>query len=86
MLRPRVFASAGGEIVAPEALPPQFGAACPDQNGRLDTARRVFDERFVRAALLRTGGSRARAAADLGISRQGLTKLMTRLGIADRGL
>jgi transcriptional regulator with PAS, ATPase and Fis domain len=73
-------------IVAPEALPPQFGAPVPDQNRRLDAARRVFDERFIRAALLRTGGSRARAAVDLGISRQGLTKLMTRLGIADRGL
>jgi DNA-binding NtrC family response regulator/tetratricopeptide (TPR) repeat protein len=73
-------------IVAPEALPPQFGAPVPDQNRRLDAARRVFDERFIRAALLRTGGSRARAALDLGISRQGLTKLMTRLGIADRGL
>ena len=73
-------------MVAPEALPPQFGAPVPDQNRRLDAARRVFDERFIRAALLRTGGSRARAAVDLGISRQGLTKLMTRLGIADRGL
>jgi transcriptional regulator with PAS, ATPase and Fis domain len=73
-------------IVAPEALPAQFGAPVPDQNRRLDAARRVFDERFIRAALLRTGSSRARAAVDLGISRQGLTKLMTRLGIADRGL
>jgi DNA-binding NtrC family response regulator/tetratricopeptide (TPR) repeat protein len=73
-------------IVAPEALPAQFGAPVPDQNRRLDAARRVFDERFIRAALLRTGGSRARAAVDLGISRQGLTKLMSRLGIADRGL
>ncbi len=73
-------------MVAAEALPPQFGAPIPDRNGTLDAARRVFDERVVRAALLRTGGSRGRAAADLGISRQGLTKLMTRLGIANRGL
>jgi DNA-binding NtrC family response regulator len=50
--------------------------------GRLDAARRVFDEQFVRAALVRTGGHRSRAAEELGVSRQGLTKLMTRLGIA----
>ena len=32
-------------------------------------------------ALVRTGGHRGRAAAELGLTRQGLTKLMTRLGI-----
>jgi DNA-binding NtrC family response regulator len=53
------------------------GTAC-----RLDTARRAFDERFVRAALVRTGGLRTQAAVELGISRQGLGKLMARLGIA----
>jgi transcriptional regulator with PAS, ATPase and Fis domain len=73
-------------IVSPEALPPQFGAPLPHHDCRLHAARRAFDERFVRAALVRTGGSRTRAAADLGISRQGLSKLMTRLGIFDRGL
>ena len=38
---------------------------------------------FVRAALVRSGGHRGRAAAELGVSRQGLTKLMTRLGIGE---
>ena len=48
---------------------------------RLEDARRSFEERFVRAALVRTGGHRGRAAAELGVTRQGLTKLLVRLGI-----
>jgi DNA-binding NtrC family response regulator len=49
----------------------------------LDEARRHFEARFVRAALARAGGHRGRAAADLGLSRQGLAKLMDRLGIRE---
>jgi DNA-binding NtrC family response regulator len=41
----------------------------------------VFDTRFVRAALARAGGHRGRAAAELGVTRQGLAKLMDRLGV-----
>jgi len=74
-------------LVPASALPPQFGAApdraAGDASRRLDDARRTFEERFVRAALVRTGGQRARAAAELGVSRQGLTKLLARLGISD---
>jgi DNA-binding NtrC family response regulator len=72
-------------LVPPTALPPAVlridatAEAC-----RLETARRTFDERFVRAALVRAGGHRSRAAEQLGVSRQGLTKLMRRLGILDR--
>ena len=47
----------------------------------LDEARRRFEAGFVRAALARAGGCRSRAAVDLGISRQGLAKLIDRLGI-----
>jgi DNA-binding NtrC family response regulator len=50
---------------------------------RLEDARRTFEEHFVRAALVRTGGHRIRAAEELGVTRQGLTKLMSRLGISD---
>jgi DNA-binding NtrC family response regulator/tetratricopeptide (TPR) repeat protein len=50
---------------------------------RLDEARVQFERRFVEAALARACGSRARAARDLGLSRQGLLKLMARLGIGD---
>jgi len=67
--------------VPPTALPPCFGERGPEENWLLDEARRTFELRFVRAALVRTGGHRGRAAAELGITRQGLTKLMSRLGI-----
>ncbi len=70
-------------LVPPSALPLQFGDGTRDETWRLDDARRTFEERFVRAALVRTGGHRTQAAAELGISRQGLTKLLARLGIAD---
>jgi DNA-binding NtrC family response regulator len=69
-------------LVPPTALPSCFGERGSGENWLLDEARRTFELRFVRAALVRTGGHRGRAAAELGVTRQGLTKLMTRLGIA----
>jgi len=69
-------------VVPASALPPAFGVHESAETWRLDAARRTFEERFVRAALVRTGGHRGRAAAELGVTRQGLTKLMTRLGIS----
>jgi DNA-binding NtrC family response regulator len=69
-------------VVGPDALPPAFGTPPPASAFRLDEARRTFEERFVRAALVRSGGHRARTAIELGVTRQGLTKLMVRLGIA----
>jgi DNA-binding NtrC family response regulator len=71
-------------VVQPEALPPAFQAGVPGETWRLEEARRTFEERFVRAALVRTGGHRARAAQELGVTRQGLAKLMARLGIDSR--
>ena len=68
-------------VVPPSALPPPFADAGRGEAWTLDEARRTFEHRFVRAALVRTGGHRGRAAAELGLTRQGLTKLMTRLGI-----
>jgi transcriptional regulator with PAS, ATPase and Fis domain len=73
-------------VVPPTALPTLFAGPALDQdrreaNLRLEAARRIFEERFVRAALARTGGHRGRAASELGMTRQGLTKLMARLGI-----
>jgi len=76
--------SARRGVVPAEALPPPFGAPARDSATRLDAARRSFEERFIRAALVRSGGHRARAAAELGLSRQGLTKLLGRLGITER--
>jgi len=68
-------------VVQPSALPPNFDAARAERASRLDAARRTFDTQFIRAALARTGGHRARAARELGVTRQGLTKLMNRLGL-----
>jgi DNA-binding NtrC family response regulator len=67
--------------VPPEALPPPFETARPADTFQLEPARKRFEEQFVRAALVRTGGHRGRAAEELGVTRQGLTKLMARLGI-----
>jgi DNA-binding NtrC family response regulator len=71
-------------VVGPTALPMQMGEIRQGASWRLDDARRVFEERFVRAALVRSGGHRARAADELGVTRQGLTKLMSRLRITAR--
>ena len=47
----------------------------------LERARRRFEHGFVRAALVRSGGRRTHAASELGVTRQGLAKLIARLGI-----
>jgi transcriptional regulator with PAS, ATPase and Fis domain len=72
-------------LVGPAALPVHV-ARVAALNTRLSTlaeARRQFEERYVRAALARAAGRTAAAAKDLGVSRQGLIKLMGRLGIAE---
>ncbi len=48
---------------------------------RLDAAVRGFERRMVAAALARNGGRRTRAARELGLTRQGLTKAIRRLGL-----
>jgi DNA-binding NtrC family response regulator len=70
-------------VVPPTALPPAFGMSPPADSLKLGDARRNFEERFIRSALARTGGHRAQAAEELGLSRQGLAKLMARLQISD---
>jgi two-component system response regulator PilR (NtrC family) len=72
--------------VRPTRLPPAIvaGSAAGAVMGPvvpLARARRVFEERFVRAALARAGGRSTRAARELGLTRHGLRKMMTRLGI-----
>jgi transcriptional regulator with PAS, ATPase and Fis domain len=68
-------------VVLPSALPPNFDTTELKPASRLEEARRTFDAQFIRAALARTGGQRARAAEELGVTRQGLTKLINRLGL-----
>ena len=58
------------------------GAALHTATG-IDEARIEFERRFVRAALARAGGRRSRAAAQLGVTRQGLAKILKRLGIVE---
>ncbi len=52
----------------------------------LDEARRALDRRLVTTALARHAGCRAAAARDLGVSRQGLGKLMARLDVPAHGV
>ena len=69
-------------VVAAAALPQIFAGSLPSPSEyRLDAARRNFERSFIRAALVRAGGQRTRAAAELGITRQGLAKLLERLDI-----
>ena len=60
-------------------LPTALCDGATPAGSRLDHARRTFERRHVRDALARAGGRRSRAAMELGVSRQGLAKLMKRL-------
>ncbi|HUE87187.1 MAG TPA: sigma 54-interacting transcriptional regulator [Vicinamibacterales bacterium] len=72
-------------LIGPASLPVHVArvAAIDTRLSTLADARRQFEERYVRAALARSAGRTAAAAKDLGLSRQGLVKLMGRLGIAE---
>lgn len=71
-------------VIGPSALPVHIArVAALERSATLADARRQFEERYVRAALAKAGGRTGAAARDLGLSRQGLSKLMGRLGIAD---
>ncbi len=73
--------------VGPSALPATIGRLVEAKSGAtLEEARRSFEERFVRAALARAGGHRGRAARELGVSRQGLVKLLARLDLGGKAL
>jgi len=69
-------------VIGPQALPGHITrATAVATRASLAQARQEFEARFVRAALARAGGSVMLAARELGISRQGLTKLTARLGL-----
>ncbi len=69
-------------LVGASALPAHVArVAAMEQALTLEDARRQFEQRYVRAALARAGGKMVTAARELGLTRQGLTKLMGRLGI-----
>jgi DNA-binding NtrC family response regulator len=79
-----VAAPAHGRI-RPSLLPPAIAGTPTAGSPRLADARAAFERRFIQMALARAAGSRTRAARDLGVSRQGLLKLMARLGIGGDG-
>ena len=67
-------------VVSASELPAAIARAAQlSSHESLESARLKFEERFVRAALARAAGHRGQTAAALGLSRQGLAKLMQRL-------
>ena len=67
--------------ITPALLPAHLARAGVPSDASFEAARQEFERRFVRAALARAGGQRARAARSLGITRQGLAKMLRRLQI-----
>lgn len=65
----------------PGLLPATVRERSADARPTLAEAREAFERGFVRAALSRNDGRPTAAARELGISRQGLAKLVKRLGI-----
>ncbi|MEN3338348.1 MAG: hypothetical protein V7647_2024 [Acidobacteriota bacterium] len=56
-------------------------AAAVDAGSTFEAARSEFERRFVKAALAAAGGHPARAARALGVTRQGLAKMLRRLAL-----
>jgi DNA-binding NtrC family response regulator len=73
-----VAAPARGQVRA-ALLPATVTGATTVSSGRLAQARAQFERRFVEVALARAAGSRSQAARELGLTRQGLLKLLARL-------
>jgi DNA-binding NtrC family response regulator len=67
--------------VRPSLLPEVIAGATAVGAMTLAEARAQFERRFIEVSLVRAGGKRARAARDLGLSRQGLLKILVRLGL-----
>jgi DNA-binding NtrC family response regulator len=70
--------------VGAAVLPSQLASAPLATGSSFELAREEFERRYVRAALAQAGGHRVGAAKALGISRQGLAKMMRRLRIEER--
>ena len=77
-----VAAPARGRVQA-SLLPAAITGSTAVTSRRLAEARAQFERRCVEVALARAGGSRTKAASELGLSRQGLLKTMARLGMVE---
>ena len=66
-------------VIGPSLLPHEIGHRCAAGRPTLAVARRDFERRYVRAAMQRAGGRSGLAAQDLGLTRQGMAKLLKRL-------
>ena len=67
--------------VGPSSLPAHVARSAMPAACTFEAARQEFERRFVRAALAGANGQRAKAAEVLGVTRQGLAKMIRRLGI-----
>jgi DNA-binding NtrC family response regulator len=69
--------------IGPSALPDVFrgGEEPSPAVVSLEVARRRFEADYVKLVLARSGGRRVEAARLLGVTRQGLAKLLVRLGL-----
>jgi DNA-binding NtrC family response regulator/tetratricopeptide (TPR) repeat protein len=67
--------------LGPSGLPAHVAQGAAPTSGTFEAAREEFERRFVRAALATANGQRTSAAAALGVSRQGLAKMLRRLGL-----
>ncbi len=75
----------GGDLVLEEYLSPKInpdGETYRRESHRFAEARADFERRFLREALVRCRFHRTRTAAEVGLTRQGLFKLLKKHGIA----
>jgi DNA-binding NtrC family response regulator len=75
-----VHSPSRGRIPA-TAVPGHVAQAAVTPGGTFESARAEFERRFIKAALAAAGGHRVRAAQALGITRQGLAKILRRLAL-----
>jgi DNA-binding NtrC family response regulator len=76
-----VTAPARGHV-RPQLLPAAISGGTYVTATRLADARLQFERRAIESALARHAGNRSRAARELGLSRQGLLKMMARIGLS----
>ena len=69
--------------IGPSSVPAHVACSAVSSGCTFEAARQEFERRFVRAALAGAQGQRARAAEMLGVTRQGLAKMIRRLGLEE---